>query len=221
MNEYYCKAPHEMPQHRFLGANEVIVSQLARFMGIPTRPLEIIDWAEHLYVGLQVLPNDRKLTGNLTPEILARLSNPDVLYGLVVLDGWTINQDRHELNWLGGVLGNGAAWFLANDHDMCLLAPGVEPNHLEAMSTQPITGQIVRSPAIAATITSPFLLRGAIERAQSIPEADLWRVVGSVPPAWLDEAGRALMVAFLTSRCRILGNLFADCLALFPNLEHL
>ena len=219
MNYYYCKAPHEMAGHPYMGANELIVAHIARLMDVPTRPIEVIEWGGHHYVGLQVLPNDRKVTGTLTPEIVARLSNREVLYRLVVMDAWMVNQDRHEGNWLGGVLGGGSAWFLANDHDQCLLAAGIHPAALAGMIDRPIDGQIIRSAAIAGAITSPFLLREAIERAESIPRADIDRVMAQIPPVWLDAPSQGLVSEFLESRAQILGDLFAGCLPLFPNLE--
>jgi hypothetical protein len=210
-----------MPAHPYLGVNELIATHLARRLGIPTRPIELIDWRDHLYVGFQVLPNDRKMTGSLTAATVARLSNPEVLYPLVVLDAWTINQDRHEMNWLGGVLGNNAGWFLANDHDMCLLAQGTQPGQLLGMVGQAIDSRIVRSAVIAGEIRSPFSLREAIDRAELISSPEIRHIVGMVPLEWLDAAGQAQVVQFLIERQQLLGGLFADCLALFANLERL
>lgn len=220
MNDYYCKAPHEMAGHPYLGVNELVASGLARRLDIPTRPTEVIEWENHLYVGLQILPNDRKLTGNLTEATVARLSNPGVLYTLIVLDAWTINQDRHDGNWLGGVLGGNAGWFMANDHDMCVLASGIQPPALAGMVTRPIDAGIIRSAVIAGAIVSPFLLREAIDKVESISDREIRLIVGAVPDEWLDAPGRGQVAQFLIDRQARLGGLFADSLALFPNLEH-
>ena len=220
-NYYYCKAPHLMANHQYMGVNELVASHIARHLGIPTRPVELVEWEDHLHIGLQVLPNDRKMTGSLTETTITRLSNSQVFYPLVVLDAWTINQDRHEGNWLGGVLGKDVGWFLANDHDMCLLAAGIQPAQLVGMVDQPIDARIIRSKVIADEIRSPFALRKAIEEAERITPADIRSVVDGVPDQWLDEAGKALLASFLIDRQSRLADLFAAALGLFAKLERL
>jgi hypothetical protein len=221
MNYYYCKAPHLMPNHQYIGVNELVTGQLARRLDIPTRPVEVIEWEDHLYVGVQVLPNDRKMTGSLTEATLGRLSNPQAFYPLVVLDAWTVNQDRHDGNWLGGVLGKDTGWFLANDHDMCLLASGIQPGQLLAMVTQPIDGRIIKSKVIADSIRSPFALREAIDRAEVISPNEIRHLVLGVPNLWLEPEGKEQLISFLIERRQLLGALFADSLGLFANLERL
>jgi hypothetical protein len=161
------------------------------------------------------------MTGSLTEATIARLSNSQVLYPLVVLDAWTINQDRHDGNWLGGVLGKDVGWFLANDHDMCLLAAGVQPAQLNGMVDQAVDGRIIRSGVIADEIRSPFALREALDKAEQITDGEIRRVVEGVPDQWLDGPGKTAVTSFLTDRKARLPDLFAASLDLFAKLERL
>src|SRR5438874_6288378 len=62
-SEYYCKGPSLMPGHPYIGVNEWVTAGIARRLGIPVRELEVIDWEGALLIGVELLPNARKMTG--------------------------------------------------------------------------------------------------------------------------------------------------------------
>lgn len=220
MTEYYAKSPVLMPGHPYLGANEFVVTRLARMIGIPTRATEVIRWGGELYVGSSLIENDRKMTGVLTPQTWARLRNaPAVAYDLVVLDGWTLNADRHCGNWLGGVLAGGVGYFLANDHDAALLAPGVQPSTLHRIVGEPLAAHYFRCDVVRGAIDDRQRLRAAVARATRIDDASLTVVVGQTPDEWLSPDDKIDVLSFLSQRRDLLEDLFAACDAsVFPNL---
>jgi hypothetical protein len=222
MSSYYCKGPHLMSGHPYMGANEWITGSLARLLGLPSRKVEIISWHGELYAGIEILANDRRLTGPLTAEKWARVKNADdVVYPLVALDFWTINQDRHDFNCLIGVVSDGVGWFLANDHDMAILPAGLTPAELKARVALPVDETMVRSDVIRNSVRDPIALRGALDAVERVSDLEIAGVISHLPAEWIDEDGRRDVIAFLCDRRDVLGGLVAANLDLFANLERL
>jgi hypothetical protein len=219
--DYYCKGPslpHDPPQP-YVGVNEWVGASLARGMGIPVRPFDLITWQGALFFGSQLLPNDRKLTGPLTDANWKRLSNaPNVAYPVVVLDVWLLNTDRSEENWLGGVSGRETGVYMANDHDACLMGRDREPAQLAAQQQQAIYPGVVGCEIFRNEISDWGLLRAAIAAATSLDDTSLGVVVGQLPDEWIDAEGKTQVFAFLRGRRDALGGLFEQHAGLFPNL---
>lgn len=222
MSSYYCKGPHLMPGHPYMGANEWVAGNLARLLGLPSRKVEIISWQDELYAGIEILANDRRLTGPLTAEKWARVRNADeVSYPLVALDAWTINQDRHDSNCLIGVVSEGVGWFLANDHDMAILPGGLTPAALKARVAMPLDESMVRSEVIRNSVRDPISLRTALNAVERVSDLEIATVIRHLPAEWIDDLGRKDVIAFLCDRRDELSGLVAARLDLFANLERL
>lgn len=219
MNDYLCKGPSLIPQHPYIGANEWIVANLARAMGIPARPCEIVRWQGQLFFASQLLPNGRKMTG-LISQNWSRLANaPSIAYPVVTLDVWTLNVDRHEQNWLGGVLSTELGTFMVSDHDLAILAPGREPEGLAQLTGSPVEEVFVRSATLRGAIQSRAALEEAIRAAEAVTDAQIQMIVAQVPHEWLGPHQKAQVSAFLGGRRDRLRDIFAQPGSVFPALE--
>jgi hypothetical protein len=215
--EYICKGPSLMANHPFIGVNEWVVASIARAMTIPVRPFELIGWQGNVLFGSQLLKNDRKMTG-LASQNWARLKNaPEIAYEVVVLDVWTLNTDRHDQNWLGGVLGEQGI-FMVSDHDLCILGMNTEPEGLAALVQQAVHEGLVRTTVIRDAIREWTPLLTAVAKAEHVDDAFLRFSVGQVPTAWLTDHQKDLVAAFLIDRKHALRDLFLAARPVFPNL---
>jgi len=185
MASYYCKGSSLMPGHSYLGANEWLFARFARLIGLPVRNTEVIEWKGDLFVGGQILSDDRRITGGLTPATWDRLGNrAAVVYPLIALDAWTINQDRHAGNWLGSVISSSGGWFLANDHDMALLPPGRTPNDLAVLFRMPVE-RCVLIDVIRNEVTDEALLQDSVRSIERLNDDTITYQVSQVPMRWL------------------------------------
>ena len=218
-SEYYCKGPSLTPGHPYLGANEWVAAGLARRLAIPVRELAVIEWDGSLLVGVELLPNARKMTGPLNAATWQRLSNaPAVAYDVAVLDGWTLNTDRHEQNWLGVVLGPDRGLFMVNDHDLALMGINRPPAELAQLAQTPLVPEFFRTAVIRDAIIDAHALEAAVARAQAVEDQLLANLVGQVPGAWLSDGEKEHVLRFLRDRRDHLGDLFEHGHNLFPNL---
>jgi hypothetical protein len=216
--QYLCKGPSLMPTHPFIGVNEWVVGGVARAMGIPIRSTEIIRWGGNLFFGSEVLERGRRMTGLLGTN-WARLKNaPDVAYSVVTLDVWVLNTDRHDQNYLAGVLGNGVGIYLASDHDLGLFGIDRDVNTLPTFVDRPVDASLVPSEVLRNAITEWIHLNEAIGRAQAVDNGFIQTLLAQLPDAWINEAGRLAAFQFLTARRETLKDLFTEGRATFPNL---
>jgi len=215
--EYYCKGPSLQPGHPFVAVNELLVNRLARYVGIPVRNAELIRWRDKLFVGIEILK--RKMTGGLTQGNWVRLSNAaTVAYLVVAFDVWVLNTDRHEGNWLGGVLSDDAGWFIANDHDCAILPPGRQPADLAALVAS-ADANCVRVEAVRNAIRDGAALRAAVESIKTIDDATITQLVGQMPTEWADEAAKKCIRDFLIGRRDALAVVVETIMGIFPNLK--
>lgn len=216
---YYCKGPTLMPGHPFVAANEWLFAQLARFVGLPCRQTEMVRWHGALFAGNSILPNDRKMSGPLTAEAWGRMRNvPEVVYPLIVLDAWTVNTDRHAGNYLARVMGDGTGWFLANDHDMCLLPPGSASRDLVSRVDEPIGSAIVQLDFVRESVTDVRLMEENIARAEAVSNDTIRSLMSALPPEWMNDSDRDAIGRFLAHRRDRLKGLFTAAQPFFQNL---
>lgn len=216
--QYLCKGPSLMPNHPFIGVNEWVVAGIARAMGIPIRDPEIIRWEGNLFFGSEVLERGRRMTGLLGTN-WARLKNaPGVAYSVVTLDVWVLNTDRHDQNYLAGVLGNGVGIYLASDHDLALFAMDKDANTLPTFVERPLDLSLVPSEVLRNAINEWTQVNEAIARAGAVDNGFIQTLVAQLPDAWINDAGRTAALEFLTARREKLKELFTQGRTTFPNL---
>lgn len=220
-SDYYCKGPSLTPDHPYIGINEFLGGRLARLAGLPTRPPELIIWEGELFTGVEILPNDRKMSGNLSVDVWARLDNaPDIAYGVVAFDTWIMNEDRHDGNWLGAVTSATNGTFLVVDHDLALLGQGRSLSEFRARAGLPVGTNFVRSETIRSAVVSRAQLQEAVDSIARLNDAAIAAEVAHLPDRWANAEVRSALLDVLCARRDSLRHLLDGAPeGLFPNLQ--
>lgn len=218
--EYYCKGPSLTAGHPYIGANEHLAGRLARLAGLPCRNVELISWGGQLFAGSQLLAHDRKMTGPLTPDTWSRLVNaPDVAYDVAAFDVWILNEDRHDRNWLGGVVAPNHGMFLAMDHDLSLLGQGRSAADLVGRAGEPASNGFVRAGVIRDSIVDEGRLRAAVTDIQRVDDRSIQVAIGQLPDEWVGREERLALYEVLRIRRDRLWDLLQGAPAsVFPKL---
>ncbi|MBL8796363.1 MAG: hypothetical protein JNM56_20865 [Planctomycetia bacterium] len=216
-NEYVAKGPSLTPTWRHVGANELIAFRLAERMGLPVLDCRVLQFEGELYVG-HTRMQENQFHPYLTSELLARCSNLDRVYGLVVFDSWVCNTDRHEGNLLvrcsnSAGLANGRCaadehTVLVNDHNRCLLPDNRETSHFSSLSGEYLA-EFIQIGFIRDRIYSLGGLKDAIEQAERVSDIEISSIVNGVPPELLPDEDKAHWTEFLINRRGSLRRLFA------------
>jgi hypothetical protein len=188
-------------------ASEWVGTQLAHLLGLPTFEYAIVDVAKDDELPFQgggraspgpafISRAERGTPWGGDAQALHRITNPDDVARLVVLDTWLRNRDRHSTDdngrarvnydnvWLSREGMSGKKFLLkAIDHTHCFASGGTLTTrlaHLDCIQDEAIYGLF---PQFREMITEGAL-QAACDRLRGLQRAQFEPIVRAVPAAW-------------------------------------
>lgn len=220
--EYAMKLATVVNGNPYLPANEWVAARLARRLSLPIIPFAVLRFGDQLAFGSRWI--NRGLTPFVTPDLLARCRNVDVVHDLVAFDAWIINGDRHPQNlWVRQVIGghdDGAMDLVFPDHGHAIIPPGSQPDDLSGLWLDfPAERCMSSLPAVRNAVTSLGSLRRAVAQIRDLPDDEVRTLVRSTPAEWLSQEHADLTADFLLARRERLQRLLSTTDQLYPALR--
>ncbi len=207
-------------------ASEWVGTNLAVLLGLPTFQHAIIDVTKDddlpFHGGGKAYPGpafvsraERGVPWGGDEKTLRRIVNADAIAGLVVLDTWLRNRDRHSVGtggqtrtnydnvWLSREAMSGKKLLLkATDHTHCFASGGqftTRLAHLDCIEDEAIYGLF---PPFR-TFMNEHALQAACNRLSGIGRADIEPIVRAVPQAWgIPDDVRAAWIELIERRAQ-------------------
>jgi len=215
--EYVAKGPTLVRNFRHVAANELVAAGLATKMGLPIPPYCILSRGKKLYFGSNRQDRTNHHIG-LDNGLLARCSNIDKVYELVVFDAWICNLDRHAGNFLvrcSGTVSSATKQcpaaehnFMVIDHDDCLLPDDRDVTHFTGRLLATQVSECIPLEFVRDQIMLPVRLGDAIRIAENISDEEIAKIINGVPVRWIPPEERPQWAGFLISRRKLLRSLF-------------
>jgi hypothetical protein len=202
------------PQQPYLVPNEFICGRIGLLMGLPVPPgiATKTDTGELAFVSLRFGHHGEKPPPVVAEHVVA--DNPSAAAGVIVLDCWVANEDRHAGN-LAFV--RGLASLHIFDHGHALLGPeaGKGIDRLKRLAQVPVV-----SACLAPHISRSSDFKEWIERAEAIPENLLRDLVATVTsPAGLTTDEANATISFLIERRGNLEGLLVKAKSQMPKIN--
>jgi hypothetical protein len=219
-SEYLIKGPSFTPDHPTVAANEWVAAQLAAAMGLPVLDHRIVTMGGHLFFGSSWMEKP-SFHPAIDESLLARCRNRDRVYGVVVLDTWLCNPDRHAENLVvRRVRNSNDHLLLLNDHSHLLVSPAGARTGKQLLAHLDVgPASYVRLEFVKASIASADRLRHALQTTEALPEERIRGIVESTPDELLPDDYRGAYEEFLVQRLARLSRLFEDNSQSFPELD--
>ena len=201
-NYFYVVKFRNNPQHLRVLANELLATQLARWVGLPvpgTEVVEVSEWlVEHtpeLHIqrphdvircqaGLQfgsryvVHPLEGQVFDYLPATMLDRVRNLETFAGMLVMDKWTGNADgRQAAFWRKVRERKYTATFI--DQGYCFNAGQW------TFPDSPLRGVYARN-EVYAGVRGWGSFEPWLSRVEKLEEHVLWQLAGGIPPEWYE-----------------------------------
>lgn len=220
-SRYLIKGPSLSPERPYVAANELVVVELANWLGLPVLDHRILQHGAELVFG-SLLMSRATFHDSTTEELFGRCQNRDKVYELIAFDTWIRNTDRHHQNLLiridkveGGT--EEMLFLIFNDHSECPLHPGLLPTQLGSMMDTPLSS-CIRLDFLKKAVVSTERLNEAIETIESTPDDDVMQIVKGTPQQWLSDDEKILVADFLCQRKSRVRALIKDGRSCFPNI---
>lgn len=164
---------------------------------------------------------------SLTPDLLARCKNQDLIYSLACFDAWILNGDRHANNFIVRRDGKKQDWhgeirILPIDHTHALLLPKMSVAQLEEQIEAPLFTPY-RQPVILEFVkfhlTDWAKMDQGIAKIESISDDAIDTIVNQVPAQLIQRHERESYIRVLKRRRRILRDLFKADQQCLPFLD--
>lgn len=219
--EYLIKGPSLVNGHPYVATNELISVRLAQILGLPVLGHVILEQGADLFFGSEYMQAPT-FYQSIDQALFTRCANQDRVYGIVVLDIWLRNRDRHHENLIvrrvvDGTGGAEELLLVLNDHSHCPLEPGTKPRQLADIVGSPVS-ESKKLDFLYAAVADQATLISWIEHVEGVSDDVLSDVVQSTPEAWLERSHHATIVDFLKSRRNKLRSLIIAGRGEFPNL---
>ncbi len=223
--DYIIKGPSLTPNHPLVAANELIACQIAERLGIPVLHFAILAMGQELFFGSEMM--ERNTYDTLTQALYLRCANRSIIYGIVALDVWFVNGDRHENNLLARMVhqkGQEPRYeLLANDHGHCLTLPEQDTRDLLDLINAPLDCRLrrpfVQINFVRDDITDATRMVRVVRQIEAITDQTVDDVIGSVPEVLMSADDRVVYGNFLKGRRNRLGWVFRNGGDLLPNLK--
>ena len=188
------------PGNQYVAANEWVAAELARAIGLPILAHDTAEFDGHVCFAAQYMPKGT-WHPNITRDLFDKCLNNDRAYGLVVLDAWVCNTDRHSGNLLvRSKAAGGGELMLLNDHSHCLVQPGQTTGDLGALIGSSV-GSYVQLDFIREAIADLTTLEAAIGIAEAVSDSAIRLILDSAPTGWwVDQMDLERYERFLVSR---------------------
>jgi hypothetical protein len=217
-SEYIIKGPTFTPNHRHVAANELISARLADLLGLPVLDYRIISLNGDYFFGSSLMPPGTFYPA-ITPDLFSRCENNDRAYGVVVFDWWIYNVDRHSENLIVRSAGRAPTGprllMFLNDHSHAMIHPNEDATVLATRlaAYPPVSLEFVRD-----SITDPAALSAVIDLVEGLRTDTITEVIATVPPPFLDDPEKQLVIDFLLGRRAQLRQMFNSGRGYFPQL---
>jgi hypothetical protein len=99
-SEYIIKGPSLAPGNAYVAVNEHVAACLAEQLGLPVLDHRILDMNGDLFFAGAWMAQGTFLP-HTSEDLFNKCDNKEQVYGLVTLDAWVCNTDRHAGNLLG------------------------------------------------------------------------------------------------------------------------
>lgn len=213
-------------------ACELLGTRLAAWLGLKVLDAVVLDFPNELVTDLGQGCHAQGGPALLTREVMGRswggtaedlrdLRNPEALAGLVVLDTWLRNVDRFCKEPRRKNLGNvflseehpDGLEVLAIDHTECIRFGRELTRRQLGIEQEQETALYGLFPEFVAHVTRERAQR-YVEHLGTFEEAVAVKVVGEIPPAWLNDSVRPELPGFCMRRARYVAAHIMDWLAL-------
>lgn len=220
--EYIIKGPSITPSDPFVGVNEYLSVQLARYLGLPVLPFSLVNYQDQLCFGSAWMNKDEYYP-KMSPEIFQKSANREIVYKLIPFDCWVANEDRHDENLLARrhvnrQSGEEVVTLLLSDHGYCLMRPGITPATLKSRLSF-TAGQCIRLQYLSDAVISKELLDMGVSAIENLSEELIQLAIRHIPDQWLAQQDREQMFEYLLDRRKSLRALLNAERDRFPALK--